>query len=222
MDQKQVSMLSPNPRIIRRFCLLFCLFISVIKLQSQCNPPQLLPTVQCEKAPLTYLQDACYSTLNIPEQGQPEFCGVCTLIHNPQYFQVIPVDPCIQINIHVDGCTGGNGLQSALVTSCQWMPCGPPGTNPWVPCADVLDCDPEEGVGGTMVLSACGLTPGVPLWIVIDGSNGALCQYTIEYAQGIFEPQIDEEIMSGEASPASVCQGYDDLLMTVAPAITNA
>lgn len=218
MDLNKVRMLSLNPRVIRTFCLLFCLLLSLIKLQSQCNPPDQLPTVQCINAPLTCLQDACYSTSNEQDQGWNGFCGNNTAIHNPQYFEVVPIADCIQINIHVDGCSSGAQLQAALVTSCQWQPC-PGGV---VPCADVLDCDPNTPVGGTMVIDACGLTPGVSLWLLIDGSSGAQCQYTIEYAQGIYEPLITEELTSGGASPTSVCQGYDDLFMQVGPSITNA
>ena len=213
-----MSMLSPNPQIIRRFSLLFCLLLSLIQLQAQCDPPAELPTVDCINAPVTCLQDACYSTLNEPAQCCAGFCGPNTVIHNPQYFEVIPIADCIEINIHVDGCTMGAGLQSALVTTCNWEPC--PGQS--VPCDDILDCDPNAFVGQTMFLSACGLTPGVSLWILIDGSNSATCQYTIEYAAGIYEPQIEEELSEGEAIPSSVCQGFDDLLLTVGPPIPNS
>ena len=207
----------PNPQVISRLFIFLSFFLLCAKLSAQCDPPAELPTVECVNAPLTCLQDACYSTLNEPAQCCPSFCGPNTLIHNPQYFEIIPTEDCIQINIHIDNCSG-QGLQSALVTSCNWQPC--PGGN--APCADILDCDPGQSAGGTMILDACGVTPGVPLWILIDGSNAALCQYTIEYTQGIYEPQIEDELMTGEAIPSSVCQGFDDLLLTVGPAIDNA
>jgi len=211
-------MFSPKPQLIRRFCLLFCLLFSLIKLYSQCNPPDQLPTVQCVDAPLTCLNNACYSTSNEDDEGWPAFCGNNTVIHNPQYFEIIPITDCIEIHIHVDACEDGTALQAALVTSCSWQPC-PGGA---VPCQDVLDCDPGTGVGGTMIIDACGLTPNVPLWLLIDGSSGSQCQYTIDFASGIFEPQIDEELTSGEAIPNIVCQGFDDLNMIVGPPITNA
>src|SRR5688572_14852786 len=159
MDKKHVRMSSPNTQIIKRICILIFFIGSIIELQSQCNPPDQLPTVLCQNAPYTCIQDACYSTSTISAPGQTGFCDLNpgTAIHNPQYFEIIPTDPCIEIQIHVDDCTSGSQLQAALVTSCNWAPC--PGGN--VPCADILDCDPGTGVGGTMVLSACGLTPGV-------------------------------------------------------------
>src|SRR5687768_10653495 len=210
MDQKLVRMLSPKTQLIRRFCLLFCLLFCLIKLQSQCNPPNELPTGECETAPLTCLADACYSTASNPSPPYSGWCGAMTQIHNPQYFQFIATATTVQINIHVDNCTSGSGLQSAILGACPW-------TN-----ADVLSCDPQEGVGGTMVLIATDLIIGNTYWLVIDGSNGAQCQYTIDFVEGIFEPQIDEELDSGSASPEEVCQGYNSLYMTVGPAITNA
>ncbi len=212
-------MFPPKPLIIRRFCLLICLLLSLVKLESQCNPPDQLPTVFCADAPLTCLNNACYSTSEVSDFGLNGFCGTNTAIHNPQYFEIVPIASDIEIHIHVDNCEAGStALQAALVTSCNWQPC--PGGN--VPCADVLDCDPGTGVGGTMVISASGLTPGVSLWLLIDGSSGSQCQYTIEYAAGILEPEITEEITFGGANPAIVCQGFDDLNMDVGPPISNA
>lgn len=213
-----MNMFSPNHRVIRRICLLFCFFGFLTQLQSQCDPPDQIPTVLCVNAPVTCLQDACYSTSNIQANGWNLFCGNNTAIHNPQYFEVVVTDVCITISILVEDCNSGNALQAALVSNCDWQPC--PGGN--VPCPDVLDCDPGTGEGGTMTMNACGLTPGQSLWLLIDGSNGSQCQYTITFAQGILEPQIDEEITSGSASPYSVCQGFDDLFMQVDPQITNA
>lgn len=212
-------MFSPITLFFRGFSLIFFLLILVTELSAQCDPPAELPTVQCQNAPITCINEACYSTSNQGATGWNLFCGNGTAIHNPQYFEIIPIDACIEIHIHVDNCEqGSTALQSALVTSCNWQPC-PGGV---VPCADVLDCDPGTGVGGTMILSACGLTPGVPLWFLIDGSSGSQCQYTIEYASGVLEPQIDEEITDGQAIPGVVCQGFDDFTMTVSPEIPNA
>ncbi|MEP6795736.1 MAG: hypothetical protein ABJB16_15510, partial [Saprospiraceae bacterium] len=141
-----------------------------------------------------------------------------TIINNPQYFQFIATATTVEIDIHVDNCSSGQGLQSAIVTSCAWQPC--PGGN--VPCPDILACNPGTSPGGTMVLIATGLTIGQTYWLLIDGSNGSTCQYTIQFVTGVFEPQIDEDITSGEAIPAVVCQGFNDFTMTCAPSIPNA
>ena len=83
---------------------------------------------------------------------------------------IITTDTAIDIQIHVDNCEqGSTALQSAIVTTCDWVPC--PGNI--VPCPDILDCDPGTPPGGTMFLSASGLMIGDTLWLVIDGSSGS-------------------------------------------------
>lgn len=110
------------------------------------------------------------------------------------------------------------GLQSAIVTSCNWQPC-PGGI---VPCPDILACNAGASPGDTMVLMASGLTIGQTYWLLVDGSNGANCLYTINYISGTFAPQIDEDITTGYAVPNIVCQGLDKFTMNAAPAIPNA
>ncbi|MEP6647764.1 MAG: hypothetical protein ABJC12_11805, partial [Saprospiraceae bacterium] len=169
-------MVSSCTQMIRKGFLLFCVLFSLLKLQAQCNPPGELPTATCSAAPLTCLSDACYTTLNNPFNCCNNFCGANTVINNPQYFQFIATSTDVQINIHVDNCNnGGAGLQCAIVTTCGWAPC-PGGV---VPCPDILACNAGTSPGGTMVLNATGLTIGQTYWLLIDGENGATCQYTI-------------------------------------------
>ncbi|MDQ3017911.1 MAG: hypothetical protein M3R25_14460, partial [Bacteroidota bacterium] len=83
-------------------------------------------------APSPCLVDACYETQS--NFGGPPYngwCGSNTAIHNPQYFAFIATLPNVMINIHVDGCDNGQGLQSAILGACPWT-VGP----------DVIDCDP--------------------------------------------------------------------------------
>ena len=212
-------MFSPKTKLYRRVFFSICFMFLLGKLMSQCNPPDQLPTVQCVNAPFTCLNDACYSTSSDSDFGQSGWCGNNTAVHNPQYFEIITIADNIEIQIHVDACQNGStALQSALVTSCTWAPC--PGNS--VPCPDILDCDAGTGVGGTMTLTASGLMIGQHLWLLIDGSSGSQCQYTITFASGILEPQIDEDITEGEATPGIVCQGFDDLELSVGPNIPFA
>ena len=200
--------------------LIIIVFVSftVAELRAQCVPPAEIPTVECENAPVTCFRGACYTTSNEPAQCCPSFCGPNTLIHNPQYFEIIPIADCIEIQVEIGDCSNFQGLQAALVTSCEWVPC-PAGS---IPCADILDCDPGTFTGGTMIMDACNLTPGVPLWLVIDGSNAAICEYTISFLEGIYEPLITDSITAGEAIPAEACQGYNDLILSVSPGIQFA
>ena len=50
---------------------------------------------------------------------------------------------------------------------------------------------------------------------------GALCQYTIEYVEGVYTPQLTEELDPAmtQAIPDVVCQGYDDFQVVTGPPI---
>ena len=164
-------MILPKPRLIIRV-VVFCLaLLSSQFVHSQCNPPNDLPTITCEEAPLVCLLNACYETLNNPLNCCNGWCGANTAIHNPEYFAFIPTCPDVEIYIHVDFCTSGVGLQSALLQNCPWDN------------SDVIACDPGTPPGGTMMLSATGLIVGQQYWLVIDGSSGATCDYTITHTE---------------------------------------
>ncbi len=153
---------------------------------------------------------ACYETLNIPGGGPAGFCGPNTSIQNPQYFDVIPTASEIEIHIHVDNCESGSSLQSALINDCPWD------------VSNVIACNAGTPPGGTMVLIATGLTPGEPLWLLIDGFSGAFCNYTITFTENIFSPGLGEELETAFASPSSVCQGFNELVLTADPPIALA
>ena len=196
-------------KTVRAWAFFACLVLS-LPLTGQCDPPNQLPTLECEDAPLVCLLNACYETLNIPGTGPNGFCGGMTSIQNPQYFQILTTATEIEIHIHVDNCDNGSSLQSALINDCPWA------------VANVIDCDPGTGPGGTMVLSATGLGIGETLWIMLDGFSGALCNYTITYTEGIYNPGFSEELETGEAIPGVVCAGYNDLVLVADPPIAFA
>lgn len=203
-------MVSPKSHLFKGVILLLLLFLAMESIQAQCNPPDQLPSIDCQGAPLVCLQDACYETLNNPLFCCNGWCGANTAVHNPEYFQFIPTQPDVEIHIFVNDCSSGNGLQSALLDACPWDN------------SNVISCDPGTPPGGTMVLVATGLVVGQVYWLIIDGSGGATCDYTITYTEGIFEPGLDSELASGEAVPSSVCVGFDEVLLTADPPVGNA
>lgn len=199
---------------IRLFFLLIALqtFVSM-DLNGQCDPPDLIPTDCCTTAPEVCLQDACYSTDNLPgcDGSHNGWCGSNTAIHNPQYFLFTALATTVQINIHVDACTGGGcGLQAAILGACPW-------TN-----SDVLSCNPGTGTGGTMVLVANNMVIGNDYLLVIDGCAGQVCQYTIDFVSGIEEPQLDEELTTAFTNEPVVCQGFNNWTATALGPITGA
>jgi gliding motility-associated-like protein len=204
-------MISPKPYLMHRVGIFLITLLFTCQLKSQCNPPDQLPTADCATAPFVCLVDACYQTLNIPLTCCNNWCGNNTIINNPQYFVFIPTCPDVEIDIHVDNCTNGVGLQCAILDACPWDN------------SSVVDCNPGTPPGGTMVLTASGLIVGQMYWLLIDGSNGATCNYTITFANCIETPGFgSESLTSGEAIPSSVCQGFNGLTLTAEPQIIGA
>lgn len=175
----------------------------------QCEPIE-TPSLFCDDAPLICLNQFCYHSETTPYTCCNGWCGPQTAIHNPQYFQFIPVSTDIAIEIHVDGCDGGNGLQSAILDACPWDN------------SNVIACDPGTPPGGTMFLEANGLLPGFPYWIVIDGSAGATCNYTFTSVQGILGFDLIGEAGPLIANPATLPLEFDTIHFTLTSSISNA
>lgn len=173
-----------------------CTLIPAEDLQSQCGAGDQLPTLECQDAPLICLQNWCFESTNDILIGYSGFCGPNTIVNNPQYYAFIAESADVEIEIHIDYCDGGNALQAAILGYCPWdLP-------------DVIDCNPGAPPGGSMVLQSYGmLVPGQTYWLLIDGSNGSFCGYTITSVSGVFMPDLTGEITQITTSEASVYQG---------------
>ena len=181
-------------------------------LHAQCNPSDQIPAMDCEWAPFVCLQNACYtSNPYITQSCCFNWCGNSTVIDNPQYFQFVPTSTNVEMHIHVDGCYSGVGLQCAILDACPWDN------------SNVIDCNPGTPAGGTMVLSASGLVIGQLYWLLIDGTNGAVCNYTIDFVSGIESPGFGGmSLTNGIASPASVCAGFLGVELSASPEVIGA
>lgn len=198
----------------QRICPQFFLFFLPIfilfqygTIKGQCDPPWALPTVTCEDAPLICLENACYTSLNIPFACCNGWCGPNTIINNPMYFKFIASAENVSLEIHVDFCGTGQGLQSAILDACFWDN------------SNVLDCNPGTPPGGTMFLAPSGLIPGEMYWLVIDGSNGSVCGFTITDVSGILDSFDIEPLDPGLtfASDTVACLGYNELHFETGP-----
>lgn len=187
----------------------FVFFGSSPSALGQCEPEE-PPTLSCEDAPILCLNQFCYQTQLIPVACCTGWCGPNTAIHNPQYFQFIPVASAVAIEIHVDDCVGGNALQSAILDACPWDN------------GNVIACDPGTPPGGTMLLEASGLFPGQPYWVVIDGSAGSTCDYTFTSVQGILGIELGGTTGLLTADPAILPSVFDTIHLSLASSITNS
>jgi len=196
-----------------RCCLILLLFIFSFtgKVQGQCEPP-IPPSADCETAPAICFNQVCFTTGNVPQGCCLNWCGNNTIINNPQFFLFTPYQPEVEINIHVDDCTNGTGLQSAILDACPWDN------------GNVLDCNPGTNPGGTMMLMVSGLIPAQSYWVLIDGSNGAECHYTFTNTTGIEFPQLPETLDASHSFPSDtlICTGYQGLVLTTGPELPGA
>ncbi|HXR81309.1 MAG TPA: hypothetical protein VN763_10340, partial [Saprospiraceae bacterium] len=164
----------------------------------QCNGLN-IGTPECEYAPFFCLNQFCSSTLPFNFACCNGWCGPNTIINNPQFYQFVAVSPEVSFEIHVDDCQSGSALQCGIIDECPWT------------LGNVWACDPGTTPGGTMILEATGLLPGQVYWLFIDGSNTAVCNFTITSTSGIFEDfELSELIPELTfASDTVVCPGYD-------------
>jgi gliding motility-associated-like protein len=205
-------MVSPNTQF-SSVLLFFIMFLySLAEVKGQCNPEEGGAT--CQTAPIVCLNNLCDGTeVNPPDGAYNGWCGNNTAIHNPQYFAFIATSTQVQFTVTVGNCTGGqNAIQAAILGSC-----------PWTGANEILDCANNIPSGQTFVLEAQGLVIGNTYYLVFDGSAGAQCEYTIEEALGVYEPQLENDLESVTVHPDEpVCQGYIGMTFNAEPEVVGA
>ena len=194
---------------MRIFLLGFLLVHTLDQLVAQCNPPDQIPAPICQDAPLVCLLNACYQTINVPNEGPDGWCFGNNTIENPQYFLFYATAPAIQIQIYVEYCSSGSALQAGILNNCPWN------------AGNVIVCNGGTDPGFTIYLYAT-LIPGEPYWLMLDGSSGSLCNYTITYTENIYDPVFANDLDGGEAIPYTVCQGASALGVEAYPPIDLA
>ena len=206
---KFIQIKSIRNRLHLAFLVPFFVFGMSMMTYGQCEM-QDPPTISCETAPLWCLNQLCYHTDNNPFFCCNGFCGPNTAVHTPQFFQFIPIATEVEIHIHVDDCSNGNGLQAALIDACPWDN------------SNVIACEPGSPPGGTMVLSANGLIVGQSYWILIDGSGGASCNYTFTTVEGVQGFGLIGELGNLTAEPAILPNEPDTIHLQAESEVLNA
>ncbi len=180
-----------------------CMFtytVFVLYQDNDCNLP-VPPADSCTNAPLLCgenLDGYCSFTDNftqsIPGNLQSVFCET---IDNNSWLRFIPCEPDVSFEIVVPNCNIGQGIEIAVFQSDD--------------CDDyqiLSNCLSIDSMN-TDTLIATGLTPGEIYYIMVDGQDGAHCEWEINILEGIsIEPlsleQTSEAMVSG---PMQVCQG---------------
>ncbi len=118
-----------------------------------------------------------------------EIAGFCAFIENNSWIAFIANDTEIEIELTSFNCVSSMGVQAQILetTDCTNFSLI---SNCWNP-----------GSESTGTLSASSLTPGETYYLMIDGWNGDVCDYTISVINGIETTSVtasDEVICNGE------------------------
>ncbi|MCC6410931.1 MAG: gliding motility-associated C-terminal domain-containing protein [Saprospiraceae bacterium] len=110
----------------------------------------------------------CYygaTTPDVPVSFPPSWCSV---INNNQFFAFTATMATATFSISCYGCASGNGIQAAVLSTTDCTTFG-----------FVSPCLGNIATQTTQSLTATGLVPGETYYLCIDGSGGALCDYSI-------------------------------------------
>ncbi|MCB0518741.1 MAG: gliding motility-associated C-terminal domain-containing protein [Saprospiraceae bacterium] len=167
--------------LLRLTMTLFCAVVFCqTALHSQCNttpcPGPPMATNDATQACVLSSPSAldCYfgSTNNLPVIQQPPTW--CTTVENNQWFAFIADAPTASFEVACGPCTSGSSLQAAVLATTD--------------CSNfsfVSPCVGSINPGTSEIVTATGLTPGTVYYLMIDGSAGATCDYSINGSSGV-------------------------------------
>ncbi len=147
---------------------------------SQCNTtPCVGPPMATNDATQACVLDGpsaldCYfgSTNNDPVLQQPPTW--CTSVENNQWFAFIADAPTATFEVECGNCSTGSSIQAAVLS-----------TNDCTNFAFVSPCVGNIQPGTSEIVAATGLVPGTIYYLMIDGSAGATCDYSINGSSGV-------------------------------------
>lgn len=115
------------------------------------------------------------------------FCGK---VENSAWANFIADDSTAIINLRAYYCVNGKGVE-AVVADANWNP--------------VSNCFTSRGTNLNGKLIAKNLTPGEIYYIMVDGYNGDVCEFSLHFERGLFaEVPASAATIAG---PANVCPG---------------
>lgn len=158
-----------------KILILFCLFVLIkIPASAQCSGATCtdpVPSVDATQAcilPSPSSLDCYYgsTTPDAPISFPPSWC---TTIHNNHWFAFTADATSASFEISCYGCASGNGIQAGILSTADCA------TFQFVsPCLGNLPTQTTQ-----TLTTNTPLTPGEVYYICIDGSGGALCDYSI-------------------------------------------
>ncbi len=141
--------------------------------------------------------DGFSSRNDVATGGQQIPAGFCaTVFHNLQWVGFVAGSPTLSMNINITNCTvPGDGLQIGIygTTDCNNFNL-------------VSNCNGAAGPG-VHAFNANGLVPGQTYYLVIDGNNGDICDFSVDITSGTTAVQPPVGPPPPINVPTSICPG---------------
>ncbi len=120
-----------------------------------------------------------------------EITGFCAFIENNAWIAFVANDTEVELELTSFNCDNSMGIQAQIL-----------GTNDCTNFSFLSNCW-NAGTEATGSLTATGMTPGETYYIMVDGWNGDICDYTITVISGVETTSVtatDAELCSGETT----------------------
>ncbi len=199
---------------MKRIILVF-LFLSIVQLGSnaQCIPdPDITFGTSCSTAPVLCpsgynIMEFCGSTEPNPfgPQINEQPSGFCGIVDNPLWVGFVAATPSLELYILVENCqitSTGGGMQAAVYEGCEvpftWNQVGP--------------CVPEIYPNSFIYYSLNSLNVGQTYYLLLDGWNGDICDFTVEITSGAWAGYNDELIADAGDDIINSCSNTSTVL----------
>ena len=175
--------------LLYRFMSVFALLFVGVLLQAQTCQPAPNGGDECSTAPLMSCNLDGYMGTSAGYTPGPPPDGFCGLVENDQYFRFVVDEVPVVIQIAPSSCSIGKGLQATLYETTD--------------CTNFTEASLCASFGFVQSLSvvAAGVSVGQELYLMIDGFEGDVCDFTINVVQGIL-PDVE-----AIADDAEICLG---------------
>ncbi|MBK9023364.1 MAG: gliding motility-associated C-terminal domain-containing protein [Saprospiraceae bacterium] len=194
--------------IYSKFVLFSLLCFSTQISYSQCNPALTIePAFNCFTAASSAingsgtgfvcdLNNFCISTGAVPQLDPPiPFCSTNSVLNNPIWFSFIAdASGVLDVEVITAGCTGG--IQWALYDQCGNY-------------FNTIACQsfPVLPANSPFNIFVNGTIPGATYYLVIDGANGATCNYELHVNDGISPIFVGDAIGTTLTGNTMICGG---------------
>lgn len=148
-------------RLLRLFFLFACLRATAFAQPAPCATPSATPAESCGGACITcFISGIGGSTAGFGADGASGFCGS---IENDQWFAFIASSSFSTFTLTYSNCANNKGIEMGIYSDCS----------------SPIDCSFNTGASGIVQLVNVPLSIGEVYYLVIDGKDGDICNFSV-------------------------------------------